>query len=109
MPATCEAGAPALRPTAPPCSLTPPHIPVRRLPASAGSFPTIPRMQAAHRESLRPEALERLLCHVGGGMAPSNIVYVLAILAASWGWDPPETPARPVNPSNLIRIMPAKG
>ena len=44
-----------------------------------------------------------------GGMAPSNIRYVLAILAPSWGWDPPEIPARPVNPSNLIRIMPAKG
>ncbi len=50
--------APALRATGPPCSLTPPHIPVRRLPASAGSFPTIPRLKAAHRESLRPEALE---------------------------------------------------
>ena len=62
MPATCAAGAPALRPTGPPCSLTPPHIPVRRLPASAGSFPTIPRLKAAHRESLRPEALELLLC-----------------------------------------------
>jgi hypothetical protein len=35
---------------------------VRRLPASAGSFPTIPRLKAAHRESLRPEALELPLC-----------------------------------------------
>jgi hypothetical protein len=60
-PATCEAGAPALRPADPPRSLTPPHIPVRRLPASAGSFPTIPRLKAAHRESLWPEALELAL------------------------------------------------
>ena len=44
-----------------------------------------------------------------GGTAPCTIRYVLAILAPSWGWDPPEIPARPVNPSNLIRIMPAKG
>ena len=92
MPATCETGAPALRPAVPPCSLTPPHIPVRRLPASAGSFPTILRLKAAHRESLRPEALE-----------------VSLYCATSWGWESPETPARPVNPSNLIRIMPAKG
>jgi hypothetical protein len=34
---------------------------VRRLPASAGSFPTIPRLKAAHRESLWPEALELAL------------------------------------------------
>ena len=72
MPATCAAGAPALRPTGPPCSLTPPHIPVRRLPASAGSFPTIPRMKAAHRESPRPEALELMLRYVGGGHAPDT-------------------------------------
>ena len=92
MPATLGAVPPALRATGPPCSLTPTHIPVRSLPASAGSFPTIPRLKAAHRESLRPEALELPLYS-----------------ATSWGWDPPETPARPVNPSNLIRIMPAKG
>jgi hypothetical protein len=61
MPATADDVPPALRPAGPPCSLTPPHIPVRRLPASAGSFPTIPRMKAAHREGLRPEALELLL------------------------------------------------
>ena len=61
MPATLGALPPALRATGPPCSLTPTHIPVRRLPASAGSFPTIPRLKAAHRESLRPEALELLL------------------------------------------------
>ncbi len=61
MPATADDVAPALRAAGPPCSLTPPHIPVRRLPASAGSFPTIPRMKAAHQEGLRPEALELLL------------------------------------------------
>ncbi len=61
MPATSAAGAPALRAAGPPCSLTPPHIPVRQLPASAGSFPTIPRMKAAHQDGLRPEALELLL------------------------------------------------
>ena len=61
MPATSAAGAPALRAAGPPCSLTPTHIPVRRLPASAGSFPTIPRMKAAHWQDLRPEALELLL------------------------------------------------
>ena len=69
MPATSAAGAPALRAAGPPCSLTPPHSPVRQLPASAGSFPTIPRMKAAHQEGLRPEALELLLYRVGAGHA----------------------------------------
>ena len=61
MPATLGDVPPALRAAGPPCSLTPPLIPVRRLPASAGSFPTIPRMKAALQEGLRPEALELLL------------------------------------------------
>ncbi len=41
------------------------------------------------------------------GMAPRCIRSLYS--PTSWGWYPPETLARPVNPSNLIRIMPAKG
>ena len=88
MPATCDAGAPALRPAGPPCSLTPPHIPVRRLPASAGSFPTIPRLKAAHRESLQAEALDQRL---GVDLAPLVLILALQLagmllagLQASW-------------------------
>ena len=61
MPATLGEVPPALRAAGPPCSLTPTHIPVRRLPASAGSFPTILRLKAAHWQDLSLEALELLL------------------------------------------------
>ncbi len=67
------------------------------MPATADDVP--PALRAAHHESLRPEALELLLCPVGaghardsstsggtvGGMAPSCIWHPVAILWAILG------------------------
>ena len=69
----------ALRDAGPPRSLTPPHIPVRRLPASVKSLPAIFRMKARSREQSTARIARSVAVRYSSGTSKP--------IAVAFGWD----------------------